>query len=266
MKQKLLLLFFILSTLFINGQSIDRVEVKGIILSNTNDVEAVTIFNKSSNRGTITDENGDFVIKVALHDVIEISALQFQVVTITIDESVIKTKALKIQLVEQVNQLDAVTLSSGLTGNLETDIENVKMVKLTPIDLGNMDAFALEEDIRLDKSVIQNHLTSTINPDARGYLPDLVKIVGLLLPKRKKSENQSLTQPQENTVHEILEVYDQNEIQQTFNIPSENIQEFIVYIDNKINPEFFKPANEIQLIAFLFEQSKLFLEENNGKN
>ena len=81
-------------SLLLNSQSVSRVEVKGVILSKSNDVEAVTIFNKSSNEGTITNFNGEFIIKVAKNDVIEISALQFQTVNLTIDADIVEYEIL----------------------------------------------------------------------------------------------------------------------------------------------------------------------------
>ena len=267
---KLALPYFILLLLpfTINGQSVNRIEVNGIILSKTNDVEAVTVFNKSSNRGVITNEKGEFKIRVAEHDIIEISALQFQTVTLTIDVDVIKTKELKIQLVEQVNQLDAVMLSFGLTGNIETDISNVKMIKIKPIELGNMDAFSMSEDKIFDNSVIQDHLTATINPDALNYLPDLVKIFDLFKSKNKprKPKSDNLLADSELSKG-LLNVYTQKDISEAFNIPINKVEAFVSYVENKgIKPELLEPKNEMQLIEFLIKQNEIFLKLNHAKN
>lgn len=270
MKTILLFLVFIFISLSVTSQTTSRTEVKGIILSETNDVEAVTIFNKSSNKGTITNKNGEFSIKVALNDVIEISALQFQTVSITIDDEVIKSKQLKIQLVEQVNQLDAITLSSGLSGNIEADIQNVKIVKLKTLDMGNMDVdFEYNDDKAFDKGVIQNDLTATINPEARNYLPDVVKIFKLF---KKSKANLSLKKDllvdkDESRSKDILDVYSHKFINEAFNIPLENVESFIAFVEEKeVKQELFKTENEIKLIEFLYTQSQQFLKQKDGKN
>ena len=113
-----------MSTFF--GQNLERIKIKGIVFSEENDIEAVTIFNTSSNKGTITNNKGEFELEVALNDVIEIFALQFKPVTITIDEAIIMAKQVKIQLVEKVNQLDEVLVGKVLTGNLASDIKNME--------------------------------------------------------------------------------------------------------------------------------------------
>lgn len=261
---------FIFFTLFLNGQSINRVEVEGVMLSSTNDVEAVTVFNTSSNKGTITNEEGEFVIKVAENDVIEVSALQFQTVTITIDADVIKYKELKIQLIEQVNQLDAVTLTSGLTGNIETDITNVKTVKPIVLDMGNMDVdFEYNDDKAFDDGILEKELKSLLNPDERNYLPNFGKIFKLFT---KSKANLSLKKDlfvdkQEEKQKDLLEIYNHNYIIETYSISDEDVESFIAFVENKgIKPEFFNPENEVQLIELLFKESKLFLKLQDVKN
>ncbi|MDO5971631.1 carboxypeptidase-like regulatory domain-containing protein [Flavivirga aquimarina] len=253
-------------SLHLSGQSINRIEIKGVLLSDSNDVEAVTIFNTSSNKGTITNEKGEFVIEIALYDTIEISALQFQTVTITVDADVFKAKQLKIQLIEQVNRLDAVTLSSGLSGNLVTDMLNVKTVDPIRIDMGNMNvAFEYNDDKAFDNEAVQNHLKAVINPEARNYLPDVEKIFKLLFKKdlplkydlyKRKTEEKPVPE-----LKGILDVYDHKFLSETLNIPLEDVTDFIAFVERKgIEPKLFTSENRIYLIEFLVKQSELFLK------
>lgn len=253
-----------------HSQSVRRVEVKGVVLSDTNDVEAVTLFNTSSNKGTITNNNGAFVIEVALNDTIEISALQFQTVSVIIDEAVIKTKVLKILLIEQVNQLDAVTISSGLTGSMAADIANVKTVKSITINFGNMNmAYEYYDDKAFDNTATGNHLKSIIDPEARDYLPDAFKILELLFKSKKKgvtkgriSENKVFEKPKE-----VLDVYNHKFISKNLNIPLDKVDLFIAFVENQgVDPAFLEQENEFQLLEFLVKQSKLFLNGPDAKN
>lgn len=270
MRHVFLYVALFLMPFYLSAQSVNRIEVKGILLSSNNDVEAVTIFNKSSSTGTITDIDGKFKLNVALNDVIEISALQFQTVTVTIDDEIITSKALKIQLIEKVNQLDAVTLSSGLTGNIETDIANVKTVKSMRIDMGNMDVdFEYNDDKAFDNSVVSDHYISITDPNARKYMPNLLKIVGLLFKnkKRRKTKKDSFVEYEYEKPKSLIDVYTLNDIEQQFNIPEEELPQFIAFIENKgIPKELFEPESKFYLIEFLVKQSKLFLELKNEKN
>ena len=41
------------------GQNIDRVEIKGVIVSEVDDVENGAIYNTSSNKGIVTNQQGN---------------------------------------------------------------------------------------------------------------------------------------------------------------------------------------------------------------
>ena len=116
MKQTLLTFLFLFSGYTTFSQSIERTKIRGQVVSKTNDVESITVYNTSCNVGTITDFDGLFEMEVALHDQLEISALQFKKVTVIIDAEIIKNRALTVFLTEAVNTLDEVViLSFGLT-------------------------------------------------------------------------------------------------------------------------------------------------------
>ena len=65
MNQPILTITFFIVTSSFYAQHINRIEVSGK-LSATNDMEGVTIFNTSSNKGTVADSQGNFILEVAL--------------------------------------------------------------------------------------------------------------------------------------------------------------------------------------------------------
>ena len=100
--------FFLFFTYTLFAQDSTRVEVKGKIIVNTPDIEGVTIYNVSSNKGTVTDANGEFKLNVMLNDKVEISALQFKDFSLVVTQSIVKNKQMTVFLVEQINKLDEV--------------------------------------------------------------------------------------------------------------------------------------------------------------
>src|SRR5690606_24830172 len=96
------LVLFSLSPIF--GQTVERIEINGVISAKDSDIEGVVVYNTSSNSGTVTNQKGVFIISVAVNDVVEVSALQFETVSIKITKEIITSKALKIYLSEQINQ------------------------------------------------------------------------------------------------------------------------------------------------------------------
>ncbi|MFD1615560.1 carboxypeptidase-like regulatory domain-containing protein [Gelatiniphilus marinus] len=246
----------------------ERIEVSGIILAENNDVESVTVYNASSNKGTITNSKGEFIIMVALNDIIEIAALQFQTVSVTIDAHVLETKQLKIQLIEQVNQLDAVLLSSGLLGNIEADILNVKAIKPLVIDMGNLNIdFEYNDDKAFDNTVVVNELIKITNKGQFYNGIDFAAILGLNKLLKRKSKKKDIYNEKKDLTKDILDVYSPKFISETCNIPFEKVESFIAYIEAKgIKNELFDTKNEVYLIEFIIKQSKEFLKLRDAKD
>ncbi len=268
MKQLLLIFMLFLFCDSLMSQTIERIEVNGIILAENEDVENVTIYNTSSNKGTITNKKGEFVIKVGVNDIVEVSALQFNAVKITITKDVLTTKRLKIYLTEHINQLDAVLLSSGLTGNLVTDIDDAEELPALELDLGNMNALEFFDDkvhSIMMLLVIELNRAGIVNKGGLYNGIDFARIFGLnKLLRKKKNESKP---PKAGKEKDLLDVYSHKYISDTFNIPIEKVELFIAFIDkNGMNFELLEDENEVYLIDFLIKQSKAFLKLKDAKN
>lgn len=270
---KKLLLFFIFTSILTSvwSQTTQRIEIRGVILSENQDIEGVTIFNTSSNQGTITNEKGEFTIRVSLNDRIEVSALQFNPITITVNEEVISSKQIKIYLIEKINQLDAVLLSSGLIGNIAVDIENVKTVRNIDVEIGDRNkAFEYNDDKAVDNQVVSNNLNSITRKGEFYNGVDFVQLAGgiySLLVKPKNKGSKEKTELLKNKPKTITDAFSLDYIMTNFNIPEEKIPAFIGFLESKeINQELFISENELKLIDYIMLQSNLFLNENDTKN
>lgn len=263
MKQLLLISILLCFSSFLWSQSTERISVQGIIFSKENDVESITVYNLSSNKGTITNTQGEFTIAVALHDKIEVSALQFKTVLVVVDADVIASKQLKIQLIEQVNQLDAVLLSNGLSGNVNVDISNVKVIKPILIDMGNMNvAFEYNDDKAFDNNVLENDLNRIMNSGQFYGGINLGMIFDMLsLFKRNKSKNRIESFNVRESPKNVLDIYSTAYLSETFNIPDNKIEAFLNFIEKDVNEELLKQENEMQLMELLLVQRNLFSKE-----
>ncbi len=116
----------VLASIF-NFQTISSqsIEILGKVQSKL-DVENINIINKTAQVFTISDVNGEFTISVKLNDTILFSSIQHKTKTIIVDKYMILFKALRVFLEEQVNVLDEVIVGKVLTGDLMSDIGNVK--------------------------------------------------------------------------------------------------------------------------------------------
>ena len=107
-----------------------RENILGKIIVEGNDIDGITIFNASSKVGTVSNENGEFTIAVALDDLIEIRALEYQNFDLRVNDAMLASKHINIYLIEEINKLEEVRITNKeLTGNINADINIVKTFK-----------------------------------------------------------------------------------------------------------------------------------------
>lgn len=117
--------FCIILVLLLSSISVAQsVEVNGMVIVDDDEVEGIHVINKTSNKFTITDENGTFSIPAKLNDTILFSAIKYKPKEIIVNANIIKSKVLNVYLNELINELDEVIVGKVLTGNLLSDIEN----------------------------------------------------------------------------------------------------------------------------------------------
>lgn len=107
-------------TIIIYSQSI---KLDGLIKAK-DDVEGIHVINKTSQKFTVTNNKGSFVIQAKLNDTIVFSSIQYKLQAIIISKQIIETKTLVVNLIESVNELDEVIVGKVLTGDLDFDINN----------------------------------------------------------------------------------------------------------------------------------------------
>lgn len=272
MKTTLLILFSVLSlTAF--SQDVKRISVNGKIIVSSDDKEGVAVYNTSSNKGTTTDENGNFKINVSVNDVVEFSALQFEDFSVTITENIIMSKQLTVILVEEINKLDEVVLLPfGLTGNLNADLENVRTynVDLDAIYFGldNIEDFEFSADY---KTKVDDLAFKEYNPHMENMV-DLVNVAGFLLSQvvdldklKKKSKKEKLTE--KTPFKQALDTYSINYIHSNFNIPLDEVEAFTDYVENEgVDESLFEENKELELLERITQLSKAYLKETSEKD
>jgi len=263
-KSYLLLIILCFTTLFGFSQDINRIEVFGKIIVDSVDVEGVTIYNKSSNKGTITNIEGKFSIEVALNDRVEVSALQFEKFVIVITEEIIDSKIITVFLVKRMNKLDEIIiLPYGLSGNLLVDMESVKTFNpdLDALYFGiqNSDKYEFTDDY---KSEVVNEAIQ------KGYYyngADVIAIVGLILSPIFKSKTKNLPK-NNNAYQELTDKYSLSYLVKNLDIPEESAFEFVYFVeDNGFDKNLLKAGNELQFLDFLIEKSKAFKKIKNDE-
>lgn len=271
MKQPLLVLLSILS-LMAFSQDVDRKLINGKIVVSSEDKEGVAVYNTSSNRGTATDEDGYFSLEVAVNDVVEFSALQFQDFKVVITEDVLNSKRLTVILVEEVNKLDEVVLLPfDLTGNLNADLENVRTYNVSLDDvyfgLDHMSDFEFSADY---KTKADNLAFSEYNPRVDNML-NLVNLAGFLVSQVADIDKKHPLTEEDKAIGKTpfkvaLDKYSYNFIHSNFDIPLHQVEDFLDYIEEQgIDDSLLEKDKEIQFLERISQLSKSFLKQGRDK-
>ncbi len=253
---------FIFSLSF--AQNKNRIEISGQIIANSLDVEGVTIFNKTGGIGAISNIEGQFKINVYLNDVIEIAAIQFQKITLTIDENIMKSKMLTVVLVEQVNELDEIViLPFGLTGSLNEDIASTKILKpnydALYFGLANSDQFEFADDFES-----RVNPTSELNQTITLYSG--IDVIGLvnLIAKQKKNNKKEITN---NRLNFITNKYSESYLKERLAISSKEVQSLLYFVqDNDFDVALLDDKNEFKFLDYMIQQRDIFQQKQNAKN
>tara|TARA_R110002072_G_scaffold110599_5_gene238464 strand:+ start:9662 stop:10489 length:828 start_codon:yes stop_codon:yes gene_type:complete len=271
--QKLLLFILLFSPFSVFSQQIERVMVAGNITAPSGeDLGAISIYNVSSQKGTITNEIGEFNLEVGVNDRVLFSALQFQKFTVIVDEGIVDSKVMKIYVNPAVFQLDEVIVRPhDLTGNIVVDAARINTSD--PLPAFNLSWEDLEygfefsddkssgvENSALDKtSKMATEHIGTIN------LLGFVNLLGeTLFRNRDRSQKKSsLEQMQRGdaTFVALNQRFPKTYFTELLLIPEERIENFIYFIiENGFTAELLKENNELKLMDFLEKQSKIYLK------
>lgn len=113
MQEYLCLLIVVIGFAEVQAQ---RVEIEGSVVVE-GDQSGIYVMNISSYHYTVTDQNGEFVIKTDLNDTLEFSALQYKTVRVPIDGEVHSKKYMEVRLENFVEELGEVNVGLVLTGD-----------------------------------------------------------------------------------------------------------------------------------------------------
>ena len=267
MVKQLLTIFFFCLPVYLVAQDIDRIKITGKLTAPVNeDVEGITIYNISSQQGTVTSPEGNFEIEVAENDRLAITALQFSTFTIIVDKGVIDKKQIGIYLNPVVNQLEEViVLPYDLLGNVKADVARIKTINIdSQMDLSYK---TIEFDYEFSddqySAIRGNAARSAFYNGQEQYGGDLIgltgAIVNLFMPKKRKKSNKRVHTEAELTANNLRQRFSNSYLYDVFGISEENANDFIYFAqENGLYWELLKEGNEIMLLDFMYDKSHAY--------
>ncbi|MGK0385587.1 MAG: hypothetical protein ACI849_000189 [Patiriisocius sp.] len=271
MKKLFLILFMLLCTCTLFAQEIERVVIQGHITADADEmVSGIHIYNISSQKGTITNEEGDFEIAVAKNDRLEITAIQFKGYTVIVTAKAIERKTMVLYLNPAINTLDEVFLKDhDLTGVLKEDVSNIKTYVIdTDFDtsyegLEDSYEFAPDGQTAVQGNAAEEALGNPGMENGFNFIAVAALAVKLILGPPKNKPNKIQIDTSNDTQIALLnKKFDDVTLQNSYGIGSEYATDFRYFLIESVIPSsYLLPDNQLLLFEYVQSQSSLYLEQ-----
>lgn len=253
MKQKLLLICLLISTIAL-AQDVERKILRGKVIYRNVNVVGVNIVNNTTSKGTATNTKGEYEILAKEGDVLVFSSVQYTIKEITVTDKILKNNRLVVEVKEKVEELDEVVISPENKDKF-LDFQEEQIVKYKDYQFAD-DRYSKVRNEALDQANFQG--------------ANILGLVGMLLNSIiGKGEKREKEKPiyQRTSFNEIRSRYKDEFFTKNLNIPEDQIAAFLYYCDDQLPSEdIFTTKNEFLMIDFMVKHSKKFLESIKTKN
>lgn len=210
----LYLLLFV--SFFLRAQGQQLIEGK---ITNETDIEGIHILNQSSRYNTVTDQNGRFRIRAAQGDTLFISSVRYQPAQRIISPQEHQSGYLEIELEILVNELDEVVLGHQLSGNIQTDIKNIKVVDTLNFDDVGIPGFKGNPQERIVPTW-QAVIPTAVNLEA------IYKHISGYYAKLKKKRK---WEAQQTAVASMINFYTPEFFRDSYGVPPDRVYDFLLF-------------------------------------
>ncbi|WP_282113709.1 hypothetical protein [Maribacter stanieri] len=245
MTKKLLFLLVLFTAVSGFSQDDTRQPLSGSVIYMNIGVPNENVINSTSERATITNDQGLFRINVKVGDQLVFTAVNYNIKVVTVTEEILANNRLVVEVNEKVTELDEVVI--------------------TPEQQERFLAMKNEEfkqhEYEIDRSTeVENIAMSQTDRGMQDGL-NFVNIFRAIF----KSQDETVEEGPKLKVSEVLrQVYDDSFFVVDLQIPQDKINEFLYYCDARMPAQtLLRKENEFQLIDALVNHSKTFLKELN---
>lgn len=240
MTKSFLSISMLLVTVFSFAQDDERRLLMGqVIYKNVNVVNEYVI-NSTTEKATITNDDGEFSINVKVGDELVFTAVNYQYKLVKITSEILAKNRLVVSVDEKITELDEVVVTPE-------DQERYLQVKNEEFK---------EYEYEIDRGTEVENIA--MSQSERG-MTDGINFVNIFRAIFKSKEIDEEVKPM--LASEVLrQVYDDQFFVMDLKIPQDKIDAFLLYCDPKMPAKsLLKKENEFQLIDSLVNLSKSFL-------
>lgn len=236
--------FFTLLFLFI-GLSMfaqERSLLRGKVMYRDSNVINENVLNVTAELATITNEDGQFEIMVALGDELIFTAVNYKIIGILITQDIINNKRLVVSVDEKITALEEVVIGPENTEKFLA-LKNEKFRGYT---------------YEIDRSTEVDNIAESGSVRGMQNGLNFVSLFKLLFNSNDGTTSESISKIKLSDV--LRQVFEDRFFIEDLQLPPTQIEPFLFYVDAQVTPaSLLKKENEFQLIDFLVNQSKGFL-------
>lgn len=224
--------------------------IKGVLVADSTDIVSIHVLNKSLGRFTITNEEGAFAIRARVNDTLVFSAVQFRKEELIITPAIYNQGFVKVKLVLKVNELEEVTLRPhNLSGDLSKDLQQVDQEKIvTGVSLGLPNQY-VKERTQTERRIYEARTGSGIIP--------LNPILNAISGRTKRLKQQLKLERKAAQQLSVMNSFERRVYSETFNIPDEYIEGFIIYCSLDQDFERIRQrSDQLAMLEYLQTKSK----------
>jgi len=268
MENKITLFFVLIITQISFSQAIERKVLRGKIVADSIEVENLTVYNITSNKGAITDIDGKFSINARPTDTLFVQGVSFESKKYILTQKDFWLPILEIKLHIKVTELNEIVVTPySLTGNLKEDTKRIQVYgeAFTGIDAKKVKYY--EDDVR-SGTPVNSAMPALLAPTGVNFLGIIVGLVNLagLMPDPKSNAEQVFEerrirdlQSKSFTEH-IYERFSHSFFVETLKIKNEDIPMYMSFAElnvYELSP-LLKSENELKLIEYLILKADEF--------
>lgn len=226
-------------------------------ITNIKDIEGIHILNQSSRFNTVTNSEGEFRIRAKPLDTLLISSISYVPEQIVITQEIYSMGFISITLTDLVNELDEVQLGPRLSGNLEHDIKNIKIIDTINFDDVGIPGFKGKPEEKIVPIVSGIGFVTAMDIEAlykhlSGYYRKLK------LQRKWESENV--------VVARMIHYYTPQFFEEAYELPQDRLYDFLLFCMETTEIKHNFEAENYSLVLTSFkEKSKEYVERLNGK-
>ncbi len=226
------------------AQSDYRTWLRGKILYQNTNVVAANVVNTTTQKATISDDNGEYAIEVKMDDELVFTSLQYQIRVVKITKEILQRGRLVIDVNEKVTELDEVVV---------TPEQHQKFLDLRAEEFKEFD-YERDRSTRVENTLMrQGQLYNGLN------FVNVFKALYRLVDKGKSDEKVYSLQPSEV----IRQLYDDTFFTEQLNIEKDKIGLFLVFCDGEIKTkELLEEKSDFEIMDFLVKAGEKFNRKN----